>query len=432
MGAPKWTDEAIRAEAAKYKTRGEWKKSSLQSYRAALGRNDGFLDSCASHMKRLISVAYTNESAKKALANYSSISQLLKENHSLYNYLRKNDLTSELSRLDRFGVTFDKFVERAKTLHGDAYQYHEETYLLVLKKTKITCRKHGDFWQLPSNHMKRSGCPACANESIYSIADIYKAGKKCKTRTEFRKRFPQQSALADKKFILNEVMAHAPKRIARERKTKDDTLIGEALKYKTQSELRKANEKVWTAIIKRGIQAAGFGHMVNGNLVRAPLKWTDEAMLTESKKYGTITDWQRGSVGSYQSAYKRSEEFFEQCIAHMKRGKMDNDAVYIWKAGGASYLGESVYKIGVTSARLGMNRIRTVEKESEFTATIIAMVKVNGRATAVEKKLLALGQDPKYIEFNGSSEFRAMSDAQLQQALDILNQHAVEELAIAA
>lgn len=59
---------------------------------------------------------------------------------------------------------FGNFHELAHLAHGTTYEYHPETFTDVQTATKITCSKHGDFWQIPRNHTTLgAGCPRCIN-----------------------------------------------------------------------------------------------------------------------------------------------------------------------------------------------------------------------------------------------------------------------------
>ena len=60
--------------------------------------------------------------------------------------------------------TFDDFVKKANIVHGNRFLYHKETYVNSKTKSLITCKKHGDFWQVPASHLSGVGCPLC-NES---------------------------------------------------------------------------------------------------------------------------------------------------------------------------------------------------------------------------------------------------------------------------
>lgn len=65
--------------------------------------------------------------------------------------------------------TTDEFIRRAKEIHGDKYDYSKTTYINGTTKVCITCPEHGEFWQLPNNHLNGSGCPKCAleNKTLY-------------------------------------------------------------------------------------------------------------------------------------------------------------------------------------------------------------------------------------------------------------------------
>lgn len=59
-------------------------------------------------------------------------------------------------------MTREEFTQRATTVHGDEYSYeHVAEKVLYDGKVCITCKKHGDFIQLTSNHLAGSGCPQC-------------------------------------------------------------------------------------------------------------------------------------------------------------------------------------------------------------------------------------------------------------------------------
>ena len=55
----------------------------------------------------------------------------------------------------------EEFIRRARLKHGDKYDYSKTEYTGKKNKVIITCPIHGDFEQLPQNHLKRSGCPEC-------------------------------------------------------------------------------------------------------------------------------------------------------------------------------------------------------------------------------------------------------------------------------
>lgn len=72
------------------------------------------------------------------------------------------------------------FIQKAKEVHGDKYNYSLVNYENNSTKIKINCTHHGTFLQTPHSHLSGSGCPKCG-----SIL----AGEKCKLlQEEFIKR----------------------------------------------------------------------------------------------------------------------------------------------------------------------------------------------------------------------------------------------------
>ena len=102
----------------------------------------------------------------------------------------------------------------------------------------------------------------------------------------------------------------------------------------------------------------------------------------------------------------------------------DNDSIYLWRAAELTYNGLPVYKIGVTSARLGAQRIQHVAREARLTPTVIFNRWVPD-ALALEKQLLAFGQDPLYCDFDGTSEFRALTAADVAAMQSLVDSQAI-------
>ena len=54
-----------------------------------------------------------------------------------------------------------EFIEKARKVHGDLYEYSKVLYKNNTTPVKIFCKIHGYFSQIPSNHLQGSGCPKC-------------------------------------------------------------------------------------------------------------------------------------------------------------------------------------------------------------------------------------------------------------------------------
>lgn len=54
------------------------------------------------------------------------------------------------------------FIERAKLIHGNKYNYSKVEYIKASQKVCIVCPEHGEFWQTPNEHINGGcGCPIC-------------------------------------------------------------------------------------------------------------------------------------------------------------------------------------------------------------------------------------------------------------------------------
>ena len=61
--------------------------------------------------------------------------------------------------------TTKQFIEEARRVHGDKYDYSKVEYKGCKIKVCIICPKHGEFWQTPHIHLKGGGCLECYNEN---------------------------------------------------------------------------------------------------------------------------------------------------------------------------------------------------------------------------------------------------------------------------
>jgi hypothetical protein len=61
-------------------------------------------------------------------------------------------------------LTTEEFIQRAKTIHGEIYDYSNTIYTGVEKDVEIGCKIHGSFFQMAKTHMRGGGCPICGNK----------------------------------------------------------------------------------------------------------------------------------------------------------------------------------------------------------------------------------------------------------------------------
>lgn len=97
---------------------------------------------------------------------------------------------------DNISKNTEQFIEKAKKIHGNKYDYSKVDYKGSFEKVIITCRIHGDFEQLASAHKQKHGCPKCGQtfttkynkESpiAWSHTNWKKAGEKSKNFDSFK------------------------------------------------------------------------------------------------------------------------------------------------------------------------------------------------------------------------------------------------------
>ena len=90
-------------------------------------------------------------------------------------------------------LTNEQFIERARKIHGDRYDYSKVDYKHHEIKIEIICHIHGSFFQTPHQHMKGSNCKKCsviegAKFTKTKIEDfINRANKVCNNKYDYSK-----------------------------------------------------------------------------------------------------------------------------------------------------------------------------------------------------------------------------------------------------
>lgn len=73
----------------------------------------------------------------------------------------------------------EEFIKKAKEKHGNKYDYSKAEYVNCDTKVCIICPEHGEFWQTPYHHVNEGcTCPKCAKNSTYTTEEYVEAAKK--------------------------------------------------------------------------------------------------------------------------------------------------------------------------------------------------------------------------------------------------------------
>jgi len=73
-------------------------------------------------------------------------------------------------------LTTEEFIEKAKLIHGDKYDYSKVEYINGKTKVCIICPEHGEFKQLPTSHLRGTNCHSCQRQSNFEsyVEDFFK------------------------------------------------------------------------------------------------------------------------------------------------------------------------------------------------------------------------------------------------------------------
>lgn len=72
-------------------------------------------------------------------------------------------------------LTTEEFIVKAKTVHGETFGYENVEYKTSYDKVKIICKTHGEFEQKANSHLNGHGCPKCHNLKVTNDKFIEKA-----------------------------------------------------------------------------------------------------------------------------------------------------------------------------------------------------------------------------------------------------------------
>ena len=70
------------------------------------------------------------------------------------------------------------FITKARKIHGERYDYSAVSYINAKTKIEIICREHGEFKQTPSNHLSKFNCQKCSNNFKYDTISFIEKAKK--------------------------------------------------------------------------------------------------------------------------------------------------------------------------------------------------------------------------------------------------------------
>lgn len=400
-----WTLEKCKAEALKYPSHNQWSLGSKYSYKKASVK--GWLGLCPAgkfdnYKLPKESGYWTYERCKEESSKYSSVSEWHKNSRGSVNSAKRNGWYGKLSLQYLKPVpvfTYDE-CKQVASLCGSFAEWSDkypECYRYAVKsgwKDDICAfiqRPYKEVWTYEKCKETLSGFKF-SKDWKEAFPKAYRAAKNNFWLKEFSETFKTQR----KDYSLEEC-------------------IQIASTMKSFTKWRNKDSFSYGAMEENGWYEQCLEVM---DLSKKPKNyWTYERCKKEASKFTSVLEWRKLSASSIVAAHTNG--WYHEISSNMERSDTSSDAdvIYMWKAIGCFYNGEQVYKIGVTSSGVGDKRISQVMKSSGFDAEMIFMHNVGLRnAYKIETMLLKQGVNPKFSKFDGSTEFRAMSDHEVRIA----------------
>lgn len=273
--------------------------------------------------------------------------------------------------------------DRLRNAGSDAVLVGE--YVSALTKAEFNCSKGHSWLSIPSNVMKGHGCPYCLRS----------------TKDEINKKI--------KGFGVK--------------------LAQDWRGHREKSEFQCEEGHVWIGFLANVIRCKGCPYCKG--TARHTKESVNEILESQNRNIRQVDD----------CAYGKIKNLYTCSDGHTWRASKGNiligkgcphchglkDCVYIWQSEDEYFNGKKVYKIGVTKRSKGVGRIRQCASASKRRPKILRLEKVQD-AFSLEMELLKFGEIPDYVsKFDGYTEMRALSDAELAKVLEMIDFHKENE-----
>ena len=118
-------------------------------------------------MQTIEEISNANTAAEEVKAIQHALEEISNARKtSMTEYLKKHQREQMEKRFKEYEskikIQTKVFIEKARKIHGNKYDYSKAEYLNAETKICIICPKHGEFWQTLDTHLKKKrGCPQC-------------------------------------------------------------------------------------------------------------------------------------------------------------------------------------------------------------------------------------------------------------------------------
>lgn len=256
-------------------------------------------------------------------------------------------------------LTTEEFIEKARKVHGNKYDYSKVDYKNNKIKITIICPEHGEFQQIPPDHLFGAGCPKCPRNRGLSAEEFLKKAREvhgdkydyskveynckstavciiCPKHGEFfktPKRFLSGSGC--NKCLEEKSKSKHKKRLTPRYWTKE-RCYEEAKKYTNREQFNKGSSAAYHS-------ALNHGWLDDYTWFKKPFLWTEELCYEEAKKYTSKKDFEKNCSGGYSAALRN--KWLDNYIwlkSEPHEGKIDNVYVYFFEESNSIYVGRTI------------------------------------------------------------------------------------------
>lgn len=251
---------------------------------------------------------------------------------------------------------------------------------------------------MPSSNTEKKKKPKWDKESIRQIAKAFSS------RSEF-------AAKNKPAYEAARLLRMLPELFRLRLKQWDDQLVRqESTKYTTRTEFAKGSAAAYNAARRLKIIDQLYPSLLKS--------WTEDEVRKLAKTCSSKKDLKRVCATAYNAALRLNiiDDLFENQPQVAER-----DCVYLWSVKDEPGL----YKVGITSHKMGDYRINQVAKEAKFSPQLVFLVKVGyAHAKVIERKMKQLGTPYKFSKkFYGHSEFRYLSPSEVAECVKLSISH---------
>ena len=97
----------------------------------------------------------------------------------------------------------EQFIEKAKRIHGDRYNYSKVNYVNAHTPVCIICPIHGEFMQIPNKHLSGHNCPKCRRSSGEELIELMLKKLNVKFATQVKHILPNRTLWFDFEVYVN-------------------------------------------------------------------------------------------------------------------------------------------------------------------------------------------------------------------------------------